>query len=277
VKLEPTAIRLRVVPLARVILHEGLDPKRVERIASSLQLKEELRNPIIVVEDNDDYIVLDGASRSTALKQMDIPHALVQIVSFDEPHIELATWHHILSDFDGQQLLQTARQIPDLSISECSDRDLSKSLYYHDALFGLRLSSGEAFTFSSDADPRSQLSQLNQVVNAYRGVATVQRSIHMRLDEITEQFPDYKVIVFFPVFSLADVLHAARNQVKLPMGITRHVIGGRALGLNIPLAFLASDSSLEEKNAWLENWIEERMRGNVVRLYAEPTFIFEDD
>ena len=60
------------------------------------------------------------------------------------------------------------------------------------------------------------------------------------------------------------------------MGVTRHLISGRALGVNVPLVLLAGDRPLEEKNAWLHGHLQNRLRRHMVRLYEEPTFVFDE-
>jgi hypothetical protein len=88
--------------------------------------------------------------------------------------------------------------------------------------------------------------------------------------------PDLTAVVVFPKFTPDDVLQCACNQARLPMGITRHLIAGRALGIDVPLSLLASDRPLEEKNSWLQENLQSRIRHNKVRLYEEPTFVFDE-
>jgi hypothetical protein len=60
------------------------------------------------------------------------------------------------------------------------------------------------------------------------------------------------------------------------MGITRHVVAGRALGMDVPLEWLTDSQSLEAKNAWLNDLILQRLKANKVRLYQEPVFVFDE-
>ncbi len=84
------------------------------------------------------------------------------------------------------------------------------------------------------------------------------------------------MIVAFPLFTPEDVTHFAQNDLKLPMGVTRHLISGRTLGLNVALDVLASDQTLEEKNSWLEDMVRDRIRRDNVRVYQEPTIVFDE-
>ena len=77
-------LSLKVVPLEKVVLHEKTDPRRVEKLAQRLAADGRLSNPPMVVATDGKYVVLDGATRITALKQMEYPHTVVQVVSEDD-------------------------------------------------------------------------------------------------------------------------------------------------------------------------------------------------
>ena len=81
-KLDAADIQLRFVPLDRLLLHEEDDPYRVKRLILSLQREGRLRNPPIVAENGGNYIVLDGATRTTALREMGLRDVVVQIVDY---------------------------------------------------------------------------------------------------------------------------------------------------------------------------------------------------
>jgi hypothetical protein len=68
----------------------------------------------------------------------------------------------------------------------------------------------------------------------------------------------------------------AQTGSVLPAGITRHIIPGRALRVNAPLALLRGPQPLTEKQAWLDTWLHERRAERGVRYYAEPTFLFDE-
>jgi len=48
------------------------------------------------------------------------------------------------------------------------------------------------------------------------------------------------------------------------------------LHVNYPLAALAADEPLEEKNAALQGWLKERIERKGVRYYSEATFLFDE-
>jgi hypothetical protein len=63
----------------------------------------------------------------------------------------------------------------------------------------------------------------------------------------------------------------------LPPGISRHIIQGRALKVNYPLAVLRDQTiSLAEKNEQLSLWIQEKLAKRQVRYYAESSYLFDE-
>ncbi len=50
----------------------------------------------------------------------------------------------------------------------------------------------------------------------------------------------------------------------------------RKIGVNIPLGRLASGESLEQKNAWLQQWLMEKIHERKVCFYREPVFVFDE-
>ena len=90
-------------------------------------------------------------------------------------------------------------------------------------------------------------------------------------------YPDAIALVLFPPYNAEDIIAAAEHQAFLPPGVSRHIIQGRALKLNYPLHYLENmETSLEEKNQHLQDWIREKLANRSVRYYAESTYQFDE-
>jgi hypothetical protein len=87
---------------------------------------------------------------------------------------------------------------------------------------------------------------------------------------------DVAALVVFPRFAPAEIIDLARVGARLPAGITRHLIPRRALRINLPLTVLSGGASLPEKNAWLMDWLKQKMASKTVRYYHESTFLFDE-
>jgi ParB-like chromosome segregation protein Spo0J len=71
---------LRIVSIDTVVPHEIEDPRRVERLCSHLRKEGWLRNPPLVVEKDATYVILDGTTRTHAMRKLGYHHILVQVV-----------------------------------------------------------------------------------------------------------------------------------------------------------------------------------------------------
>ena len=59
-------------------------------------------------------------------------------------------------------------------------------------------------------------------------------------------------------------------------GDPANAIARRALRVNLPLSILADARPLEEKNAWLHEWLRTKMARREIRYYAESTMLFDE-
>ncbi len=268
--------QVRVIPLHEVRFHETSDPIRVEKLKNKLMRSGVLKHPPIATSHNGCFVVLDGTTRTQALSSLKITHMVVQLVTYEEPEVLLDSWHHVIFDFDLDQLLVQLDEISDLERIPCKPDEVQRMLTTRQCAFGLMVSDGQCFAYKSTALLEEQIKQLNHVVSIYRGMTRVFRTISSNFQELRQQHPDLSAVILFPRFQPEDVTHCAMNHVKFPMGLTRHMIYGRVLGLNIPIQFLSEDQSLNEKNTWLENEVMERVRSNMIRCYEECTLVFEE-
>ncbi len=275
-RLDPASIDLRIVPASRLRLHEDFDPWRAKRLMVKLRHQAVLKNPLIVTESSDMFIVLDGATRATALASMGVPHALVQVVRYDDSSVRLQTWNHVLVGLPSSALLQNLRHISNLHSLVTDLPEMQAGLCARRVLVGVVTGDNHVLTYTSGETSSGRIRQLVEVVASYRGRAEVHRTGDIDMLTLFSLHPDLTAVVVFPPFTPDDISHCACNEAKLPMGITRHLISGRALGVNVPLDLLASDRTLDEKNAWLHDNLQNRLRRHMVRLYEEPTFVFDE-
>ena len=274
--LEPSEIRLSFVPLEKLLPHEEDDPYRVKRIVNAISRDGILRNPPIVAEYQSGYVVLDGATRVSALTSMGFRDALVQIVDYAGGTVDLNVWHHVIVGLSSNQLLANIAEIEELTIQRIDATMAHQLLDARDIEACIIMRNGTRFAVLCEGDICDKADLLCQLVSIYRGKAEVHRTTNIDLPPIVKQYPDLSAVVVFPVFLPSEVMQIAVNGSKIPMGVTRHLIPGRALGLNIPLEKLDNALSLEEKNAWLNDLVQQRLRTNKIRLYQEPVFVFDE-
>jgi L-serine kinase (ATP) / ParB family transcriptional regulator, heme-responsive regulator len=280
--MDPAELRLRIVPLASVILHEGLDPAGVERLCAELRADGILRHPPIVTEadvapgQEPLYIVLDGATRVSALRLLGCRDVLVQIVDYSSPQISLLTWHHLLQGIAPHQLMDGIKQLSRVHLEAMDARHAESALAIRHILCYLILRDHSVWGARADGDLSAQTQVLNGIVGIYWGRAELYRVVTTDVNLLLGEYPDLVALVVFPCYTPAEVTHLALNNAKLPMGITRHLVGGRALNVSLDLRMLASDEPLAQKNEWLEEWRLLKIHSRKVRFYGEPVFVFEE-
>lgn len=268
---------LRIVHLDDVVLHEEIENKRVEKLVGRIKQDRLLKNPPITAQFEDKYIVLDGASRTTALRRIRCPDIVVQIVDYLNPGVTLETWNHMLRDAPAQEIFNSINDLPDLFIEKTSLDVANRALDRRDSIAPVMLADGRVYSLcAKDNTLTEQARMLNHVVAAYEGKGEMYRVAHTDVERLLAEHGRLSALVVFPRYRPEEIRQIALNGSKLPMGITRHIIPGRALRINIPLDILEGAQSLEEKNAWLDQWLKESMRERHVRFYQEPVFLFDE-
>jgi hypothetical protein len=268
---------LRIVPLEQCALHEETDAERVARLTARISDDRLLRNPPILGHHAGlaPLIVLDGATRVTALRALGAPHILAQVVDYDDDAIQLHTWSHLLAGPSLDTLLQALADETLLTAHRCDPQAAEATLHRRETLAYLADREGNCVALGDGADMVSQAAALRRLFAAYAGRAPIARVApaewRMRLSA-----GEASVAVVFPVHTKDDLVALAQASAVLPAGITRHIIPGRALRINAPLDLMQDARPLAEKQAWLESWLHARRADRGVRYYAEPTFLFDE-
>ena len=265
---------LRVVALDRVIPHESIDPRRVERLAMRIEQEGRLSNPPIVTAVGDNYMVLDGATRTSAMKMLGYPHAIVQLSS-TETGLGLQSWYHVIMDIDSARLLQLLEDLPNITMVPASKEKAREDLFEYGALCYFHFVDEGVFLVQA-ASGVNRLDALNAVTEAYIAAGLVERTLETNMTTLRGEFPTMTALVVFPEYTVTQVMQVTLSGRYFPAGITRFIIPGRVLRLNADLAFLKSDRSLREKNRWLRDLLLDKLNKNQIRFYAEPVYLLDE-
>ncbi len=265
---------LRVVPSGALLLHEECDPDRVDRLAKRLDAEGVLRNPPVVASldassrDAREYVVLDGANRVTALQRAGVPHQAVQVVSYDDPAVVLEVWAHLLQQDSAIVRAASAwREVsPDAVREGLDDGTFVCGLVTAEGAWGAPAGGGLA----------EHVRALAGVVAAYKGRAPIYRVQGGDFAALAREFGGAEALVLFPRLTKADIRAIARLPVKLPTGISRHLVPLRALRINVDLAMLRGDEPTAAKQARLDELIRARLLEHRVRHYPEPTVLYDE-
>lgn len=275
---QPEMPDLRVVPVAELLLHEQHDQQRSDPLLQRLQNDGVLKNPPIVapVDGEQRYVVLDGANRVTAMQALGIGHIAVQVVDYEDAELILDTWHHLVKGIGAEHFKGMLQAVQGVK-TELADAAHARALLARrEILAFVEYLNGEIWTLHASGDLHQRSQRLNDIVDLYRVQGRIFRANTNHLPSLLPFYDDVAALVVFPRFAPAEIIDLARVGACLPAGITRHVIPRRALRINLPLTVLSSAASLPEKNAWLVDWLRQKMASKTVRYYHESTFLFDE-
>jgi hypothetical protein len=279
---------LRVVSTDSLLLHEHADSRRVAKLASRVRDDGFLKNPPIVapIPGTERYVVLDGANRTSAILSIGCPHLLVQVVNYDSGEVQLLTWHHLITGRDPDTFVQEIARVPGLTLYPASLDAARQALRQKTALAYIVLPPGsEPGVYVVDGVPgtdhhgtHTSTALLNAMVDTYKGdpQVAIHRTGGDELEDLMEYYDRVSGLIVFPPYTPADIIGLAEAKTYVPTGITRHIISHRALRVNVPLAFLCGDASLEEKNAWWHEQLKAKLAANEIRQYRESTYLFDE-
>ena len=269
---------LRMLPAGKLTPHEDCDPRRVDRLSQRLQEEGILKNPPIVaaIPDSDRFVVLDGANRALAFKNLGISHIVAQLVSYQDVGVELDTWYHVVSGMEIAEFETALTKVTGLHLQDSSLEEARLALINHQAAAYIIRAEGVRIVSNTSSSLKHDTRLLNGLVSAYKGVANIYRASNDIWEKQEPYYPDITALVIFPRLTPEDIIQAAQSGEVIPTGITRHIIPHRALNINIPLEVLAADWPQERNDEWLQEWLMERMAANAIRFYSESTFSFNE-
>ena len=270
---------LRMFCTADLVPHEDYDPRRIGRLSQRILEEGILKNPPIVAEipGTSLYVVLDGANRVIAFKELGIPHIVAQLVAYVEPAVLLDTWYHVVSGMSLHDFETALTQMGGMQLEACTLAEARQALERNQAIAYIVCESGVRKVLLPGGERRTgDLRLLGDLVGVYMGRADIFRASNDIWEIQKPYYPDITALVIFARCHPEDILHAAVNGYRVPSGITRHIISNRALNINIPLGLLQANWTLQRKREWLHEWLMARMAANAIRYYAESTFSFNE-
>jgi len=279
---------LRIVPTDSLVLHEDVDPHRVAPLMQRLVQDRVLKNPPIVAPLPDGsrsstdaprqkrYVVLDGANRVSALRALNIRDTLVQVVDYFDPELKLDTWFHLVAGVKKQELHRAIQAVPGIQLRETDLETARELLERRSILAYLVCPEGDVLTVEGGHGFKAAARLLKQITDTYRSIGTIYRVKTDAIDQLGQFYDEIAAILVFQPYRPQDIINLATDNAKLPTGVTRHVIPRRALRVNMSLELLAAETPIEEKNAWLERWVKEKLARKEIRFYQESTFLFDE-
>ena len=286
-KLEGSEIRLEVVPVESLLLHEETFPHLVNSLTLEFKNWANLQNPIIVDEK---HIVLDGNHRAYVFKKLKFRYISVCKIDYFNENIKLRYWFRLLEKVKGlERIKRIIKEMNGAFRRVHSKETLVKFLEENKLTFGIQ----QGNFFATISFPRDTV---HDAVSAYRVLGGIQGKLlleGMGLQYIPCQFAhdgkfcsqlrDDEIVVWTPHITKQMVVEAASRGTLFAPRTTRHIIHPRPLNVNVPTYWFKEDISLEAINERFSKFLEAKhMRrfgpGQVIngRYYGEEVCIFYD-
>ena len=271
--------QVEVILIKDILVHEELDPSNSKELINFLKKSQTLSNPIIVASlGGKKYLQLDGMNRIHSFKTLGIKTITAQIVDYnDQEKIELSSWLHILKG-DIKEFLNFIKKDKSLIVSQ-GKMDQVGHRYIKEKDFGrlctIVTNKKEVFFISTGGNFSEKIKRMNYLVSFYknnlsRGALPYTLN-HDSIKNFFKQYPNDNVIVIFPTFTPQQIIESAKSGILLPTGITRHLVKGRVLNIDLPLSLFNNRKSLKEQNEEQDKILLKKRS----RLYEEATVNFE--
>jgi hypothetical protein len=222
-------------------------------------------------------LVLDGVNRISALRLLNIPDVLVQMVDYEDKKVKLSSWDHLIFDAQREEIIKKVKEL-NLEVSLCPFNWRKEALNHQTTIsyFLFRDMSGIVVNNGS-LTPEDKVKNLYQLIALYNG-----RSEICYLDSdnhflsVFEHFKNSSAINLIPHFDKKEILDLAQKGIFLPFGITRFIIPHRILGLEVSCSVLSAETPLSEKNLFLKELLAYRIRTKKAKFYQESVTLFNE-
>lgn len=274
---------LRLVPVDRVRFHEHPERSRTLRLVERLRSEAFLRNtPIVADMDSGEFLLLDGANRVSAFMELGYSHIPVQVVDYGDERVQLKGWHHLLVNGRSLKLKEKFGALEGVKLAEVPQQRLTRLLELRTVYAVLVDESAQCWGLfpnreGATIEIRERIRVMDQAVAAYEGQSKLER---IKLAEFSRlpavlRTVDHQLCLF-PVLAKNELLQLAGQGVMIPTGLTRHLIPGRALGINLDLKFLAEPTGETEKLERFRAYVEGLEMEGRIRFYEESVFIMNE-
>ena len=270
-------LRLSMIEVGELKPHEEVIDEVAEKLSRAIRADGEVRDPLIV--DQEDYVILDGMHRFSALKRLNCRFAPCCLLDYDSPKIKVGSWFRLFTVNDPTAVAQNLFSKMNLN---CSKRQVDAAILSYDTESIILTKDGTIFSLPSPLDPVERCRtatniEKHLVSDGYKVTYLSEDNAMQRL--ISDRA---SLAIAMPVFRKEEIRDFGLEGRLLPHKVTRHVIPSRPLAVDIPLTLLtnATTSRQEADNELSEllarRRIDRKPPGSIVegRRYDEELLVF---
>jgi hypothetical protein len=222
-------------------------------------------------------LVLDGVNRVSALRLLNIPDVLIQMVDYKDERVRLSSWNHLIFDAQRDEIIKKVKEL-NLEVSLCPFNWRKEALNHQTTISYFFFRDMNGFVVNNGSvTPEEKVKSLYRLMSIYNG-----RSEICYLDSdnhylsVFEHFKNSSAINLIPQFDKKEILDLAQKGLFLPFGITRFIIPHRILGLEVSCSVLSAQTPLSEKNLFLKELLSYRIKTKKAKFYQESVTLFNE-
>ncbi|MEE9441214.1 MAG: hypothetical protein V3V99_00910 [candidate division Zixibacteria bacterium] len=262
---------LKIISIEQITAFENFSDEHANRQVHELKLLGNLRNPLLVYPMKDRFLLLDDSCALKVLNALNVDHVPVQIASKDK--VSIYPWQKVVEGWHYVDLVKFCERFP-RQIKIITDttgklrRDEAEFRFRDDRVVRLRFVS-ESFWVRADV-----------YCKLCEDIAWSNKSYRARLEynhrRQFKEFPKASAVIFPICFSIDELSEFAQKGVLLPRGIVRVDSPDRILGIDYSLAILREKVGAEDKESFLKELIEMRMKADRTTYYFGKVFVFNN-
>ena len=286
---------LEFVHLEDLLFHETCDFKRTQKLAEEIKKDGHLKNPVVVAPVNTEdaefrensiqlnhrkgekLLVLDGVNRASALRLLNIPDVLVQMVDYEDEKVKLLSWNHLIFNAQKEEIIKKIKDF-NLEVSFCPLNWAEEALKHKKTISYFLFSDLSGFVVNNgNSTVEDKVKNLYQLIATYNGRSEVYYlDSNNHFLSIFEHFQNSSAVNLFPRFDKKEILDLAQKGILLPFGVTRFIVPHRVLGLEVSCSVLSAQTPLSEKNLFLKELLAYRIRTKKAKFYQESVTLFNE-
>lgn len=270
---------IKIVLINELLLHETEDPIRTKRLEERLIADGFLKNPVIVgriAHGNSKFLLLDGVNRVSALKNLGFKDIVAQIADYFDRNLRIANWCHLVHGFKRQNLLRKIEDIEGVSLEKTDRQEAERLLEQKKIISYLLFKNEDVFIIKSSDDLKTRTLKLGEVVGACCKYSTIHRILKTEAESLLKKQMTATAALITPTYEKEEIVNLASAKIRLPSGVTRHIIPSRVLNLHVSLALLKVELPIEQKNKVVQEMISQSLAYEKARFYSESVFVFDE-
>ncbi|HEX2787703.1 MAG TPA: ParB N-terminal domain-containing protein [Ignavibacteria bacterium] len=268
---------LKLLKISDIKLHENTENKRLRNIFQRISHDKFLMNPVIVAKYDNDYILIDGANRLSSLQEIGCKLILAQIIDYKDKAIKLLSWNHFVYDFELSRLIELCEKEGykyEYTDIRNGQKDASKGI---NKVLASDIENNKHILITFKNNFEQSLEALLKITSLYAHKYIFDRTeSDIKIKELQKFSRKKGVLIDFPDFKKEDIVKIARNNLKIPTGISRHILKNRVLHVKYPIKNLLDENNLDKKSKELEKHLYKKIDDNKVRQYKESVIIFDE-